>query len=285
MIADFRESVLPPEGLSTIKMGLVPCIVVSILYMLITMFLAEVLRKLAIGLFEPGSMVLIAIKEFIAAAELCACGFELIIIADNYGVMAYAAFLFLLTIWWSDHWDDASACPYIHFEACLEGNMSLVETIVRTAAETAGGLAVFRYVQLLWALEFAETHVGRPHSLAFDKCSADLQVPVLYGAIIEGVATMLCRLTSRLLSDNEPRYSSAIDSFVATALVIAAFDYSGGYYNPVLATGLKYGCRGHTTTELVLVYWLGSSLGAIASIYVYPLLKRFMSGQPKPKEA
>ena len=33
-----------------------------------------------------------------------------------------------------------------------------------------------RYVQLLWSMEFAETHIGRPHSLAFDKCSDDLQV-------------------------------------------------------------------------------------------------------------
>ena len=51
---------------------------------------------------------------------------------------------------------------------------------------------------------------------------------------------MLCRLTSKLLSDNEPQFANAIDSFVATALVVAAFDYSGGYYNPVLATGLKF---------------------------------------------
>ena len=49
----------------------------------------------------------------------------------------------------------------------------------------------------------------------------------MYGAIIEGVATMLCRLTSKILSDNEPQYANAIDSFVATALVVAGeiFNY------------------------------------------------------------
>merc|ERR1712020_828614 len=115
-------------------------------------------------------------------------------------------------------------------------------------------------------------HVGRPHSHAFDKCNADLQVPVLLGAIIEGGATLLWRLTSKYLGDLEPKYASAIDSFVATSLVVAAFDYSGGYYNPVLATGLKFGCKGHTNIEHVLVYWIGASAGAIASIFVYPLL-------------
>ena len=66
------------------------------------------------------------------------------------------------------------------------------------------------------------------------------QVSVVLGFAVEGVATMLCRLPSKLLSDNEPQFANAIDSFVATALVVAAFDYSGGYYNPVLATGLKF---------------------------------------------
>ena len=67
--------------------------------------------------------------------------------------------------------------------------------------------------------------------------------------MIEGAATMVCRLTSKLLSDNKPQFANAIDSFVATALVVAFFDYSGGYYNPVLATGLK------------LVSWCSTNVG------------------------
>ena len=50
--------------------------------------------------------------------------------------------------------------------------------------------------------------------------------------------------------------------------------YSGGYYNPVLATGLKLGCKGHSHLEFFIVYWIGSSLGALASIYAYPPLKK-----------
>ena len=38
---------------------------------------------------------------------------------------------------------------------------------------------------------------------------------------MEGVATMLCRLTTKVLTDKEPQYSSAIDSFIATSLVVA----------------------------------------------------------------
>jgi len=253
-------------------MALVPCIAVSIGYILLSCLLGEALRKV-IKAALPVGLIRTALNEAVAAAELCACGFELIIVADHYGVLVYAIFLFTLTIWWSQHWGDATACPYIHFEDCVNGSMPILEVVVRTVAEVAGGIAVFKYVQLLWTMEFSETHVGRAHSAAFDKCTADLQIPVMYGALVEGVATMLCRLTSKFLSEKEPQYANAIDSFVATSLVVAAFDYSGGYYNPVLATGLKFGCKGHTNVEHVIVYWIGASLGAIASIFVYPAVR------------
>ena len=58
----------------------------------------------------------------------------------------YAIYLFLLTIWWSMHWGDATACPYNHLEDLVQGNMSRQETIVRTIAEVVGGVAVFRYI-------------------------------------------------------------------------------------------------------------------------------------------
>jgi len=46
----------------------------------------------------------------------------------------------------------------------------------------------------------------------------------------------------------------------------------------VLATGLKWGCRGHTHFEHLTVYWVGSSLGALLSIKIWelPLVRRVM---------
>ena len=79
--------------------------------------------------------------------------------------------------------------------------MTKQETIVRTIAQVIGGVAVFRLIQILWSIEIAETHVGRSHSAIYNVCSADLTVPVLHGAIIEGVATWVCRIGSRSVSD------------------------------------------------------------------------------------
>jgi len=267
-------------------MALVPCIAVSTGFILLTCILCETLRKV-VSATIPNGLAKSALLEAIAGAELCGTGFELIIIADNYGWQVYAVYLFLLTIWFGQAWDrgvegeDAAACPYLHFERAVERTMSPLEVAIRTVGATIGGIVVFKYIQILWGLEVAETHIGRPHGHAFDKCSADLQVTVLTGAVIEGVATLLCRLTSKYLGDLNPKYAAQIDSFVGTSLVVAAFDLSGGYYNPVLATGLKYGCKGHTNVEFLIVYWIGASLGALASIYVYPMLKNALGIKTK----
>lgn len=55
-----------------------------------------------------------------------------------------------------------------------------------------------------------------------------------------------------------------------------AFNYSGGYFNPVLATALKWGCSGYSNIDHIVVYWLGACVGAVFSIplYKYDIIKR-----------
>lgn len=156
--------------------------------------LAQVARKVAQRMIKEEGIIPTLVNEAIAAAELCACCFELIIselmnlmvcvylyvvfthiVADNFGVAAYAVFLFILTVWWGQVWGDASACPYTHMEDLLEGKTTLREVALKSWAALMGGCCVYRFVQVIWWFEFAETHQGR----AFEDCSADLQVNYL----------------------------------------------------------------------------------------------------------
>ncbi|KAJ8714872.1 hypothetical protein PYW08_004853 [Mythimna loreyi] len=250
-------------------------LVVSTLFILLTSLLAHCARR-AVQKVIKEPFIRLLFEEAIAAAELCGCCFELIIVADNFGVGTYAIFLFALTIWWSLNWGEATACPYTHIEDVIEGRGDVRKALLKTWAELGGGILVFKYVQMYWALEISETHKDK----AFEDCKADLQVPVLYGAVIEGIATCLCRLASRSLGDYNPRFATAIDSFIGTSLVVAAFDYSGGYFNPVLATSLKAGCDGHTLLEHAVVYWIGACAGSILSVYVYklPFIQKYVRG-------
>ena len=91
-----------------------------------------------------------------------------------------------------------------------------------------------------------------------------LSLPVKIGLFSLSITPILC---------SEFSISTKVFSNHECICIISAFNYSGGYYNPVLATGLKWGCKGHSHMEFGIVYWVGASIGAIASIYVYPIIK------------
>ncbi|KAI4483436.1 hypothetical protein M0802_013388 [Mischocyttarus mexicanus] len=239
-------------------------LIVSTSYITLTSLIAHWARKY-IYYYIKEPFIQSLILEGVAAAELCAICFELIIIADNWGVLMYALYLFLLTIWWGMNWGNATACPYTHFEEAMEGKKSLCTAFMFVWTQTLSGIVIFRYIQLLWGLEIVHTHENK----AYGDCITDLQVSPKIGALVECVATCIYRIVSRVLCDINVEYANIIDSFVGTSLVVLAFNYSGGYFNPALATSLKYGCSGTTFMEHVIVYWFGSCAGSLISLKVY----------------
>lgn len=151
---------------------------VSTAFIALTAILCVVARKLVKRSSRLPAKELLF--EAIAAAELCAQCFELMIIADNYGVATYAVYLFFLTIWWGSQWEDASACPYTHMEDLCQRNCSLKDVALKTWAALMGGCCIFRFVQVFWWFELTSNHEGR----AFDECKADLQVNLYYIFVI-----------------------------------------------------------------------------------------------------
>lgn len=56
---------------------------------------------------------------------------------------------------------------------------------------------------------------------AYEDCTADLQVDMITGALIEGVATSLCRLISRALGETNAKFGHILDAFFGTMMVVA----------------------------------------------------------------
>jgi len=262
--------------------------IVSSLYIALSILIAELSRIAINKVVADKPLYRVLCLEFVATAELCAVCFELVIVADVYGVWVYAVLLFALSLWWAAHWQDAAACPYIHVEDYLDGSSTLQHTVLCCLAELAGGLVIYRYVQFTWDLQLSTSHIAK----SVWECEADLHVPALQGAVIEGVATMLCRLTTKMIATMEPKYGGSIDAFIATSLVVAAVDTSGGYFNPVLATSLKFNCRGNTASQHFFVYWFGSLAGSALSWWLFqqPFFKEtvinsFLAPQPAQRTA
>lgn len=65
-------------------------------------------------------------------------------VADNFGVFAYAAVLFVLTVWWSNEWGEATACPYTHLEDVLDGKADVRVAALKIWAQLTGGVLIFR---------------------------------------------------------------------------------------------------------------------------------------------
>nr|CAD7399332.1 unnamed protein product [Timema poppensis] len=125
-------------------MLLIPALGVSTLYIVLTSLLAYVARKL-VHKFINEPFVRALFFEGIASAELCGTCFELIIVADNFGISTYAVYLFCLTIWWSQNWGDATACPYTHLEDVVQGKASLRVAALKIWAELTGGILIYRF--------------------------------------------------------------------------------------------------------------------------------------------
>lgn len=86
----------------------------------------------------------------------------------------YAFYLFLLTLWWSKNWEEASACPYIPIEELVQGSQVISKAILTILFQVFGGLVIFRYIQYMWALELTDIHRGK----AYEDCAADLNVRI-----------------------------------------------------------------------------------------------------------
>lgn len=54
----------------------------------------------------------------------------------------------------------------------ISGRGDVRKALLKTWAELGGGMLVFKYVQMYWALEISDTHKDK----AVEDCSADLQV-------------------------------------------------------------------------------------------------------------
>merc|ERR1719266_2574128 len=226
--------------------------------------------------FSP-SLPVLALLDFLCGLELCVCGFELGVVLDIYGIPLYSAFLWLVIFWQGLSWGDATANPASHFLSWFDAKIGALEGITRSLAAALGGLSSLLVLSPLWALELSHLHQGRAGRSSSGNCGEDLQVSVLIGCLVELAGCLVSGLSASWFSDSpsfkdRPLLASALDSALAVALVIAAFDITGGYFSPVLALGIKLGCGTNDLSQYVshlIVYWVGPCIAALLARPIY----------------
>ena len=63
------------------------------------------------------------------------------------------------------------------------------------------------------------------------------------------------------------------------AAVLACFYYTGGFFQPLLASNRTFGCVGYFRPDIrayehILVYWIGPTFGAVLVTFVTPFIKQ-----------
>jgi len=263
------------------------CLLVSTLILAITAITTSALRSVIRYSLAP-TLPTLCLLDLLCGVELCVCGYELGVVLDIYGIPLYSVFLWIVLCWQAISWGDATANPYSHLLQWYSGSQSTLHSIVRVLAGSAGALSSYLLLAPLWQYELSHFHAGRAGNNAAGACGDDLQVSMLAGLGVELLGTLGCFLSGSILSDiphlkTNPLLVTLLDNIVGVALVIAAFDLTGGYFNPNLALGIKLGCGQGGHIQHLAVYWVGPCIGALIAGPVYAGVKAVVAPE-KPRD-
>lgn len=220
--------------------------------------------------------VRLLIGELISTCELCADCAELNIVYEKHGSLAYALALFLLTYLWIDAFGEAHTTPGYLIEDyfLVKGNEMLKtgDAYARFIGQSLALPLAWRFASLYWNYRLISEH---SEMLVSENCKSSLTTSTINGFLVEFLCCLLCRsleLIGHKLLDTgslSKRFVSLVSSFACTVLVVVALEISGGYFNPVLAASLEFGCKGIHFYQHVLVFWLGPLFGHLLARFLY----------------
>ena len=118
--------------------------VISIVVIGLTYLLCDLLRRQIQSRSGPG-FVRNTILDFLLSVELCIGSFELGVILDHYGILAWSVGLVASVIYQVLRWKEFDGpSPGLHFQDYFEGKKSLQDAMVRCAVLVISGLLTYR---------------------------------------------------------------------------------------------------------------------------------------------
>lgn len=294
------NTTLPYFGQSYFHVGLywlqslqLPAFYVDLSFIVLAAFISEsatriVLREVNEGLFRR------CLLDFCSSVETAFISWEIITLFEVYGKLVFSILGFCNLVQRSYRYRPyiCQACPYAHVQTYLATRndpyypLSLKELMLRVLAQILGSLGGFRLNQTIWDMNLTVKHWYRSFTTSYGHCWTFLHVDTLHGFLIEFAGTITCGLIGYLVYDLElmPKFPGGhhgrifLSSTGIMSTVLAAFNYTGGFFQPALATARNYGCVGYFRTNLTaadhfVVYWVGAMLGGIAVWYFYPFVR------------
>lgn len=239
----------------------------SLMYFIITMGLGWSLR--AINLKITPEPVKTHVANFLATLEMCAYFFENNFIFKNYG----STWLFIAVIIEcfiaNRTFFGASENPCHAFTQFLEKQISLNTALVRIAVQALGGVASYYFARRVWSLDMVPDHRDRYME---KMCASDLNVAFMYGFVVELGATLIDTWMGRQTLFKMPVVDELIKLATGSLMIVLGINLTGMYFNPAMASGHTFGCKGTEAWEHLFVYWAGPFLGCYAAVVTDKML-------------
>jgi len=249
----------------------------SILIILAHVFVLHLLRKAVRNSSKINDSLKEVLLSGICAFELGCVALEQGVLMEQAGFSVWALSLLLVVVWQVLGWDGVSPSPLPYI---LErSGQGLASALVMLACS----LLSYRHMSTIWAAELGLFHRGRAQAISSGVCSLPWQHTDLYQVVLcELVGTLLLTLVPRLIlespvlanNDSSKLVRASLVSWVVLATVMLGMNTSGAMFNPTLAAVLVGGCKGFTTSQHLLVYWVVPLIGAAMGTGIHYRLTR-----------
>jgi len=211
----------------------------------------------------------------LAAFELGCCALEQGVLMERAGFAVWATSLFLVVVWQVSNGVTPNALGHL-----LKGSG---QGIACTLFMLGCSLLSYRHMSNVWSIELVASHRGRAAAIASGVCSIPWQNNLMYQVmLVELVGTfLLCLLPPLILenstlanNDSSRLMRAGLVGAVVVGVVVSGMETSGAMYNPTLASLLVGGCKGFSTGQHLLVYWVTPLVGAALGSSAHQLLTR-----------
>ncbi|NXD42124.1 AQ12B protein, partial [Copsychus sechellarum] len=245
---------------------------VSIAFFFLVVGLCQLLRWLSKRFLSPGTHSCLA-REFAGSLQLCTSCLELRMMMEigpwggGFGLDVVLTLLFLLSAAQGACSDGASANPTVSLQEFLLLQSGLAATAAKLLAQAVGAGAGWALTRLYWSWELTQLHFIQ--NLIAPECSSAIRAPLPHAALVEGSCSFLFHLVLLRLGQSHPLGRVPVLAATVTFLTYTAGPFTGGFFNPALATATTFQCSGSSFWDYIQVYWLGPLAGMLAALLLF----------------
>ncbi|KAK3108967.1 hypothetical protein FSP39_019886 [Pinctada imbricata] len=209
------------------------------------------------------------VADFLATMEMCAYFFENNFIFAHYGSLWLFLAVVVECFIANRTYLGASENPVKAFYQLCNREISPAIAILKILNQTLAGIASYRFAKLVWSIDLVSEHRGRFYET---ECASDLNVALLAGMAVEFGATLIDTWLGMQTISKQSVVDEILKLCNGSLMIVLGINLTGMYFNPAMATGHTFGCKGTAAWEHFIVYWIGPFIGCYLAIIFDRLL-------------